>query len=161
MDLKALGRFRQKTIKQRTRLKVQLITYVNQVFPKLQYFLKSGLHQKSVYALLKEAPTPNAIASMHMTHLANLLKVNSHAHFIKEQAKQLRVLTQKSVGANDSAISIQITQTIAQFKFLDNQLIKIKSEMTNIMKYNDSVIMSIPERSSQCCKKQLNNQDIL
>lgn len=38
MDLKALGRFRQKTIKQRTRLKIQLTTYVDQVFPEIQYF---------------------------------------------------------------------------------------------------------------------------
>lgn len=66
MDLKALGRFRQKTVKQRTRLKIQLTSYLDQVFPELQYFFKSGLHQKSVYALLKEAPTPQAISSMHM-----------------------------------------------------------------------------------------------
>ena len=46
---------------------------------------------------------------MHMTHLANLLKVNSHGHFTKEQAKELRVLAQKSVGANDSAISVSYT----------------------------------------------------
>ncbi len=58
MDLKALGRFRQKTIKQRTRLKIQLTTYVDQVFPEIQYFFKSGLHQNAVYALLKEAPSP-------------------------------------------------------------------------------------------------------
>ena len=103
MDLKALGRFRQKTIKQRTRLKIQLTTYVDQVFPEIQYFFKSGLHQHAVYALLKEAPSPKEIASMHMTHLANLLKVNSHGHFTKELAKELRVLAQKSVGANDSA----------------------------------------------------------
>lgn len=45
---------------------------------------------------------------MHMTHLAHLLKVTSHDHFDKETAQQLRVLTQKSVGANDSALSIQI-----------------------------------------------------
>lgn len=64
MDLKALGRFRQKTIKQRTRLKIQLTSYVDEIFPELQYFFKSGLHQKSVYALLKEAPTPKAIASL-------------------------------------------------------------------------------------------------
>ena len=89
MDLKALGRFRQKTIKQRTRLKIQLTTYVDQVFPEIQYFFKSGLHQNAVYALLKEAPSPKEIASMHMTHLANLLKVNSHGHFTKEQAKEL------------------------------------------------------------------------
>ena len=42
MDLKQLGRFRQKTIKQRTRLKKQLTSYVDQVFPELQYFCKSA-----------------------------------------------------------------------------------------------------------------------
>ena len=61
MDFKTLGRFRQKIIKQQTRLKIQLTSYVDQVFPELQYFFKSGLHQKSVYALLKEAPTPKDI----------------------------------------------------------------------------------------------------
>ena len=144
MDLKQLGRFRQKTIKQRTRLKIQLTSYIDQVFPELQYFFKSGLHQKSVYALLKEAPTPKAITSMHMTHLANLLKVNSHGHFTKEQAKELRVLAQKSVGASDSALSIQITHTISQIELLDSQLEQVEAEMTDIMKFNDSVIMTIP-----------------
>lgn len=144
MDLKALWRFRQKTIKQRTRLKIRLTTYVDQVFPEIQYFFKSGLHQNSVYALLKEAPSPNEIDSMHMTHPANLLKVNSHGHFTKEQSKELRVLAQKSVGSNDSAISIQITQIIQQIELLDSQLDKIKAEMTNIMNFNDSVIMTIP-----------------
>ena len=144
MDLKQLGRFRQKTIKQRTRLKIQLTSYIDQVFPELQYFFKSGLHQKSVYALLKEAPTPKAIASMHMTHLANLLKVNSHGHFTKEQAKELRVLAQKSVGASDSDLSIQITHTISQIELLDSQLEQVEAEMTDIMKFNDSVIMTIP-----------------
>ena len=144
MDLKALGRFRQKTIKQRTRLKIQLTSYVDEVFPELQYFFKSGLHQKSVYALLTEAPTPEAIASMHMTHLAHLLKANSHGRFDKEMAQQLRVLAKKSVGASDSALSIQITHTIAQIELLDSQLDRVESEMTEIMKYNDSVIMTIP-----------------
>lgn len=144
LDLKTLGRFRQKTVKQRTRLKIQLTSYVDQVFPELQYFFKSGLHQKSVYALLKEAPTPEAIASMHMTHLAYLLEVSSHGHFTKEKAKELRVLAQKSVGASDSAISIQITHSIAQIELLDSQLKQVEAEMTDIMKFNDSVLMTIP-----------------
>ncbi|MDF1618816.1 IS110 family transposase [Petrocella sp. FN5] len=144
MDLKTLGRFRQKTIKQRTRLKIQLTSYVDQVFPELQYFFKSGLHQKSVYALLKEAPAPRDIASMHMTHLAHLLEVSSHGHFKKEQAKELRVLAQKSVGNSDSTVSIQITHAISQIELLDSQLKSIEAEMTDIMKFNDSVIMTIP-----------------
>lgn len=65
IELKELGRFRQKTVKQRTRLKIQLTSYIDQVFSELQYFFKSGVHQNSVYALLKETPTPNAIASMY------------------------------------------------------------------------------------------------
>ena len=113
MDLKAMGRFYQKTIKQRTRLKIQLTAYVDEIFPELQYFFKSGSHQKSVYALLKEAPTPETIASMHMTHLASLLMKNSRGHFTRDQSKELRVLARKSVGTSDSALSIQITHTIA------------------------------------------------
>ena len=144
MDLKALGRFRQKTIKQRTRLKIQLTSYLDEVFPELQYFFKSGLHQKSVYALLKEAPTPETIASMHMTHLAHLLKSTSHGHFDKETAQQLRVLAQKSIGASDSSLSIQVTHTIQQIELLDSQLERVEAEMTEIMKFNDSVIMTIP-----------------
>ena len=139
-----LGRFRQKTIKQRTRLKIQLTTYVDETFPELQYFFKSGLHQKSVYALLKEAPTAEAVASMHMTHMAHLLEVSSHGHFSKEDAKVLRVLAQKSVGASDSALSIQVTQTISQIELLDSQLESIEREMTDIMTFHDPIIMTIP-----------------
>lgn len=84
IELKELGRFRQKTTKQRTRLKIQLTSYLDQVFPELQYFFKSGVHQSSVYALLKEAPTPNAIASMHLTHLAHIITCASHGHFKKD-----------------------------------------------------------------------------
>lgn len=74
LQFKNLGRFRQKNVKQRTRLENQQTSYVVQVFPELQYFFKSGIHQKGCYALLKEAPSPEAIASMPLTHLTHLLK---------------------------------------------------------------------------------------
>ena len=144
IELKELGRFRQKLVKQRTRLKIQLTSYVDQVFPELQYFFKSGLHQNSVYALLKEAPTPTAIASIHMTHLAHLLEVASHGHFGKEKARELRVLAQKSVGVNDSSLSIQITHTIEQIELLDSQLFHTELEMANLVTCLHSVIMTIP-----------------
>ena len=144
IELKELGRFRQKLVKQRTRLKIQLTSYVDQVFPELQYFFKSGLHQNSVYALLKEAPTPTAVASMHMTHLAHLLEVASHGHFGKEKARELRVLAQKSVGVNDSSLSIQITHTIEQIELLDSQLFHTELEMANLVTCLHSVIMTIP-----------------
>ena len=144
LQLKNLGRFRQKTVKQRTRLKIQLTSYVDQVFPELQYFFKSGIHHKGCYALLKEASSPEAIASMHLTHLTHLLKSASHGHFKRETAVELRVLAQKSVGNSDKSLSIQVTHSIEQIELLDRQLEQIESEMTDIVRSLDSVIMTIP-----------------
>lgn len=144
LQLKNLGRFRQKTVKQRTRLKIQLTSYVDQIFPELQYFFKSGIHHKGCYALLKEAPSPEAIASMHLTHLTHLLKSASHGHFKRETAVELRVLAQKSVGNSDKSLSIQVTHSIEQIELLDRQLEQIESEMTDIVRSLDSVIMTIP-----------------
>lgn len=144
MQLKNLGRFRMKLVKQRSRTKIQLTTYLDQVFPELQYFFKSGIHQKTVYAILKEAPSATRIASMHLTHLKNLLVSNSHGHFKKETALELRVLAQKSVGTADRSLSIQITQSIAQIELLDSQIDAVESEMKDIVTSLDSVIMTIP-----------------
>ena len=144
MQLKNLGRFRQNVVKQRTRLKIQLTAYMDQVFPELQYFFKSGFHHKTCYALLKEAPSPDMIASMHLTHLTHLLKSNSHGRFKKETALELRVLAQKSVGTSDRSLSIQVTHTISQIELLNDQLIEIENEMTDIVTSLDSPIMTIP-----------------
>ena len=143
IELKELGRFRQKLVKQRTRLKIQLTSNMDQFFPKLQYFFKFGLHQNSVY-ILKEVPTPTAIASMQMPHLAHLLEVASHGHFGKEKARELKILAQKSVGVNDSSLSIQITRTIEQIELLDSQLFHTELEMANLVICLHSVIMTIP-----------------
>lgn len=144
MDLKSLGRFRLKSVKQRSRLKIQLKAHVDETFPELQYFFKSGLHQKAVYALLKEAPSARDIGSMHLTHMAHLLSSASQGHFKKDQAIALRALARNSVGSNDSAVSIQIVHMIEQIELLDSQIDHVEEEMEDIMKLRDSVIMTIP-----------------
>jgi transposase len=79
-----------------------------------------------------------------MTHLAHLLVKTSHGHFTKETAKELRVLARKSVGQSDNALSIQITSTISQIELLDEQIKQVEAEITDIMRFTDTVIMSIP-----------------
>ena len=142
MHLKNLGRFRQKLMKQRTRNKILLTSYIDQAFPELQYFFK-GIHHKAVYAILKEAPSPELISTMHMTHLANLLVKASKGHYTKEKAKELRV-AQQSVGSSDSSISIQITHTIEQVELLDSQIKDVESKIDTIVLSTGSVILSIP-----------------
>ena len=143
MHLKNLGRFRQKLMNQRTRNKILLTSYIEQAFPELQYFFK-GIHHKAVYIILKEAPSPELISTMHMTHLANLLVKASKGHYSKEKAKELRVLAQQSVGSSDSSISIQITHTIEQVELLDSQIKDVESKIDTIVLSTGSVILSIP-----------------
>jgi transposase len=143
LHLKNLGRSRQDLMKKRTAAKIKLTSLVDQAFPELQYFFH-GIHHKSVYALLKEAQTPEAIASMHMTHLAHLLETASHGHFKKGKAQELRVLAQKSVGSNDNSISIQITQSIEQIELLDRQIDDDEAGIEQIVKAMGSVIMTVP-----------------
>lgn len=143
MHLKNLGRFRQVLMKQRTSAKIKLTSFLDQAFPELQYFF-NGIHHKSVYSLLKEAPSPEKIASMHMTHLAHLLETTFHGHFKKDKAQALRILAQKSVGSSDSSISIQITQTIEQVELLDSQIHDVEAQITTIVKSSGSVILTIP-----------------
>jgi len=144
MRLRDFCRFRQKLIKSRTTLKIQLTTYIDQLFPELQYFFKSGIHGKACYALLKECAAPEEIASMHLTHLTHLLKSNSHGHFKKDTATELRVLAQKSVGIFDTSISIQVADSIEQIELLNRQLDEVHSNIESIMDSLSSVIMTIP-----------------
>lgn len=55
MQLKNLGRFRMKLVKQLSRPKIQLTTYLNQIFSELQCFFKSSIHQKRSTLFLKSS----------------------------------------------------------------------------------------------------------
>lgn len=81
---------------------------------------------------------------MHLPHLAALLAKTSHGHFKREQAAELRVLARKSVRQSDQALSIQVTSVIAQIELLDEQVARVKAELTEIMRFNASVIMTFP-----------------
>jgi len=144
LQLKNLCRFRQKLMKARTKVKIQLVTYVDLLFPELQYFFKSGIHGKACYALLKEQPNPDKIASMHLTRLFNLLKKTSRGHFGKQHAIALRELAAQSVGIKNDTLSLQILQSINQIEMYTKQLSEIEKNITDIMTQMDSVIKTIP-----------------
>jgi len=144
LRLKSLCRFREKTKKSKSRLKIQLVTYVDILFPELQYFFKSGLHTNTCYTLLKEYSNPNDIAALHLTYLGNLLKKASHSHFGKEEAIALKSLAKSSIGTGNTSVSIQITQSISQIELLEKQIVELDENIKSLMLEMDSVILTIP-----------------
>ena len=144
LKLKSLCRFRQNLKKSKARLKIQLTSYVDVIFPELQYFFKSGLHIKSCYELLKVYSSPDAIAALHLTKLSNILTKASRGRFGKQDAESLKSLAKSSVGVKNTYISIQITQTIAQIELIESQLNELETVIETAMDELDSVIMTVP-----------------
>ena len=144
LQLKSLCRFRQKLKKSKARLKIQLVSYVDMIFPELQFFFKSGLHIKTCYELLKAYSSPDDIAALHLTKLSNLLSKASRGRFGKEDARSLKSLAASSVGVKNTYISIQITQTIAQIELIESQLDELELIIGQAMDELDSVIMTVP-----------------
>ncbi len=144
LQLKSLCRFRQKLKKSKARLKIQLVSYVDMIFPELQFFFKSGLHIKTCYELLKAYSSTDDIAALHLTKLSNLLSKASRGRFGKEDARSLKSLAASSVGVKNTYISIQITQTIAQIELIESQLDELEQIIGQAMDELDSVIMTVP-----------------
>ena len=144
LQLKNLCRFRQKLMKARTKVKIQLVSYVDLIFPELQYLFKSGIHTKSCYALLKTESNPDRIAKMHLTRLSNLLKKTSKGHYTKNHAIALKELASQSVGIKDDTLSLQILQSIEQIEMYTQQISKVEASICEIMDCLDSVIKTIP-----------------
>ena len=144
LQLKNLCRFRQKLMKARTKVKIQLVSYVDLIFPELQYLFKSGIHTKSCYALLKTESNPDRIAKMHLTRLSNLLKKTSKGPYTKNHAIALKELASQSVGIKDDTLSLQILQSIEQIEMYTQQISKVEASICEIMDHMDSVIKTIP-----------------
>ena len=144
LQLKNLCRFRQKLMKARTKVKIQLVSYVVLFFPVLLFLFLSGIHTKSCYALLKTESNPDRIAKMHLTRLSNLLKKTSKGHYTKNHAIALKELASQSVGIKDDTLSLQILQSIEQIEMYTQQISKVEASICEIMDHMDSVIKTIP-----------------
>ncbi len=144
LRLKSLCRFCQNLKKSKARLKIQLTSYVDVIFPELQFFFKTGLHIKSCYELLKQYSSADDIAGMHLTKLTNILSKTSRGRFKKQDAEALKTLAKSSVGVKNTYISIQITQTIAQIELIQKQIDELKEVIEAAVDEIDSVIMTVP-----------------
>lgn len=82
-ELKSLTRYRFDKVKERAKLKSSVSRLVCILFPELERLVPT-LHMASVYALLCEFPSADAVANAHLTRLSNLLFDSSKGRYGKE-----------------------------------------------------------------------------
>lgn len=144
LKLKGLCKTRQNLILMRTRCKIQLGSFVDQLFPELNQFFRAGLHINVSYTLLKAHPRPAEVQSLHLTYLSNLLHKASRGRYTKEDAIRLRELAKISIGTDSPALALQIRQAVSQIELFSAQLEQVESEISSIMNSLASPIMTIP-----------------
>lgn len=144
LEIKSLCRFHKDLKDKAAEAKIQLKSYVDQIFPELNYFFKNNLNIKTAHELLKLYQSPNEISNLNLTKLSNLLIKSSNGKYDKSRAIELKHLASNSVGINNSAISIQIKMIISQIELFESQIKDIEKQVSSFIKKSDNVITSIP-----------------
>jgi transposase len=147
LKLKGLCRSRRNLVTLRSRAKIQLVSFVDQIFPELSSFFKGNLHLNVSYQLLKDYSSPSELANLNLTKLSNILKINSHGKYKKEDAIKLRELAKNSVGISNPSLSLQIKHAIIQIELFDSQIQEVEKLYKEIVDELDTTITSIPGMS--------------
>lgn len=147
LHLKHLERFRMKLKKSICQQKTRLRAVMDMIFPEFQYFFSSGIHISTSYAILKRHPSPDEIASLHLTYLTNLIKKASNNAFDKETAIELKKLAKNSVGIKNEILCIEAKQLIEQIELLERQCDELEKKISELLKAIDSPIKTIPRLS--------------
>ena len=147
LKLKGLCRSRRNLVTLRSRAKIQLVSFVDQIFPELSSFFKGNLHLNVSYQLLKDYSSPSEIANLNLTKLSNILKINSHGKYKKDDAIRLRELAKKSVGISNPSLSLQIKHAILQIELFDSQIEEVEILYKQILDELDTPINTIPGMS--------------
>lgn len=143
-DLKVLCLSYRNIMTSRSRCKIQLVSYIDRVFPELAPFFKNNLHINTSYQLLKRFPLTSDICKTRIDTLTSLLSTSSHGRYKRDKATELKSLAKNSIGICSSAFAFQIKSTINQIEFYSNQLEEISVEISSAVESLHSPILTIP-----------------
>lgn len=127
-DLKEFCTQRDSLLKEYSKLKIKLLSYLDRVFPELEHVVgKSGIHSKAVQAILKEYPTAQQISSVRIDRLINIGLTASKRKFKEAKIRRIKEAAKVSVGFESPALALKIRQTIESLEHLKRQIDEINS----------------------------------
>lgn len=144
IKLRSLSMARRNLITLRSRSKIQLAAYADQLFPELAAFFKGNLHINTAYALLLKHSSPAEIKNLHLTYLTNLMDKSSRGRYGKDKAVTLKELAARSIGVDNPILAMQVKMAIEQITLFDQQIELVETEMVSIHNELNSVILSVP-----------------
>ena len=147
LKLKGLCRSRRNLVTMRSRAKIQLASFVDQLFPELNSFFKGNLNLNVSYQLLKNYSSPQAILESDLNILSEFLIKNSRGKYRENDAIRLRELAKTSVGITNPSLSLQIKHAILQIELYDEQIAEVELLYKQIVDSMETTILTIPGMS--------------
>lgn len=132
----------------RTKAKIQLVTYVDRIFPELNTFFNGNLHLNTVYQLIKTYPAPEDIKKVRIDRLTNFLDDTSHGKFKKDKAVALKELAKHSIGLPSDSYVLQAKLAVNQIELFTDQIKSIDKQIDEAIKDLKTPISSVPGLSS-------------
>ncbi len=145
LALKRLTRFRSDLVGQSSRIKVKLITILDQVFPEFNQ-LFGDIAAKTSLAVLSRYPTPREINQVKADQLLELIQQASRSQLGEERTQALKQQAQDSVGItlDFDCFSLQIEVLVCQLKHLEKQTKRIEKAIKTLYQQQDSYLTTIP-----------------
>lgn len=135
-ELKALTRYQNRLIPERSKNKTLYFRTLDIVFPEFAKIIKN-VHNKFVYELLSNYPTPQKIKRAHFN---SLLKIK---HLTAEKINKIQESTHLTIGNSSIALQLEITQLIEMISIQTKQIDKVQDQINFLITEIDSPIISI------------------
>lgn len=142
-ELKSLTRYRFSLVQDLAQIKGSYARLCVILFPELEKMVPT-LHLISVYALLSELPTAQAIAACHLTHLEHILSTSSKGRYGKNKAVEIRNAAKESIGSHSDAKALELQQTIQRILSLEAQIEAVEATINPMIDSLHSPIMTVP-----------------
>ncbi len=142
-ELKSLTRHRFRMIGYRSKLKLSVTRLIDTIFPELPGLVWS-IHQNSSYELLLAFPTPEAIASCHLTKLTTTLSKASLGKYGKEKAISLKALANNSIGSSNRSTAFELQQSIRLIQSVQSEIDALDKQIKLIVDELNTPLITIP-----------------
>ena len=126
-ELKELALQRHFLMKDSSKMKIKLKSYLDKVFPELEGIV--DIHTKAVRAILKKYPTAKDIAGVRIDRLQNLARAASRGRYPSSKITKLKETAKESVGYPSEAIGLNIRHCIETLEVKERQIEEIESSI--------------------------------
>ena len=137
LEIRQLARLRFDLAQDIGRIKNQITALIDQSFPEVFSFFKSGIFGVYSSSLLSELPSAFLIAHTRVDKLQNILSSRYDAHLLK-------LLANDSIGIHQPAISLHIQLFFQQLQLLNNQKRTIENHLETLLLDLELPLLSIP-----------------